>query len=282
MRIGWRIASIATFVLLAWFASVTVATAQDEVLMPDQSAAKAKQIIQQGIDALGGQAYLNVHDITYTGQLSAFGHSGDLNGFEKFIDYEQPPFKERQENLPKRNIIEVNNGDKGWVLDRGGVSEAATSDVARFQEDIQIDIDNILRHRIHEPNMIFRYAGGDVVDLKEADWIETRRQRESHDSDRFRSLHSSSDSQDRRHPRSQHAAEEPGDRVLLALSSHRRRSKLLFKSRASAMVLRFTRSSSTRCQYNTNVPDSLFTKESLDERWDKIGKKDKKKQDKAE
>ncbi len=35
-----------------------------------------------------------------------------------------------------------------------------------------------------------------------------------------------------------------------------------------------------KCQYNTSVPDSLFTKESLDDRWDKIGKKDKKKQDK--
>ena len=29
------------------------------------------------------------------------------------------------------------------------------------------------------------------------------------------------------------------------------------------------------CEYNTNISDSLFTKESLDERWAKIGKKQK-------
>ena len=28
-------------------------------------------------------------------------------------------------------------------------------------------------------------------------------------------------------------------------------------------------------EYNTSVPDSLFTKESLDERWEKVGKKEK-------
>ena len=28
-----------------------------------------------------------------------------------------------------------------------------------------------------------------------------------------------------------------------------------------------------KCDYNTNLSDSLFTKESLDERWQKVGKK---------
>jgi hypothetical protein len=37
-----------------------------------------------------------------------------------------------------------------------------------------------------------------------------------------------------------------------------------------------------KCEYNTNLSDSLFTKESLDERWAKVGKKpkDKKSKDK--
>ena len=144
--------------------------AQD--LMPEQSAAKAKEILQQAIQGLGGSAYLDIHDVTCTGRLSQFGHTGELNGFETFVDYTVPPFKDRNENLPKRNIISVMNGDKGWELDRGGVSDASGADVAQFQEDIKKDIDNILRNRIHEPNMIFRYAGPDIVDLQEADWVE--------------------------------------------------------------------------------------------------------------
>jgi hypothetical protein len=36
------------------------------------------------------------------------------------------------------------------------------------------------------------------------------------------------------------------------------------------------------CQYNTNLPDSLFTRESLDERWEKIGKKEREKEKKQD
>src|SRR6202789_2444252 len=63
------------------------ALAQDDtVLLPEQSAAKAKAILQQAIDGLGGPAYLNVHDVTCQGRISQFGHSGELNGFGHFVD----------------------------------------------------------------------------------------------------------------------------------------------------------------------------------------------------
>ena len=35
-----------------------------------------------------------------------------------------------------------------------------------------------------------------------------------------------------------------------------------------------------KCKYNTNTPDYLFTKESLDERWQQVGKGTIKKQEK--
>ena len=171
--------------------------AQDgQFLMPEESAAKAKQLLQQAIVALGGNTYLNVHDSTCTGRIGQFDHGGNLNGFGRFIDYEVPPYKERQENLPKRNIIEVYNGDKGWDLDRGGVSEAPRADLVDFQETVKKDLDNILRHRMHEPDMILRYSGEDIVDLKQVDWVELIDRRESHDPDRDRPSYASADSKD--------------------------------------------------------------------------------------
>jgi hypothetical protein len=35
-----------------------------------------------------------------------------------------------------------------------------------------------------------------------------------------------------------------------------------------------------KCEYNTNLSDSLFTKASLDERWEKVGKSARKKAEK--
>src|SRR6202522_450117 len=168
-----RSLAIVVTIALACIVAPTRAVAQEpDVLTPDQSSAKAKQILQQAIAGLGGPAYLNVKDLTLEARLGQFDHSGQLRGYAKIIDITQPPLKDRTENLPKRNIITVRNGDKGWDLDRGGVSEATITDMATYQEDIKKDIDNILRHRIHEPGMIFRYGGLDVVDYEESDWVE--------------------------------------------------------------------------------------------------------------
>ena len=125
MRLNWRGILSVAMLTGACLAGATSAAAQDDqFLMPDQSAAKAAQILGQAVEALGGNAYLSVHDVTCTGRIGQFDHAGEVTGFGKFIDYSQPPFKERQENLPKKNIIQVFNGDKGWDLDRGGVSDA--------------------------------------------------------------------------------------------------------------------------------------------------------------
>jgi len=270
---------IAAILAGAYLAAAPKAAAQEEVLMPEQSAAKAKQLLQQAIDALGGTAYLNVHDVTVTGRLSQFGHSGELMGFETFIDYAIPPFKDRIENLPKRNLIDVRDGDKGWTLDRGGVSQAPHRDIAKFQEDTKTDIDNILRHRIREKDMIFRYGGSDVVDLKESDWVELV------------------DSDDRT------------IRIAIARSSHLPIRKVVDTRDANTRTrseeieyyslyhpidgietpFQITRERNQqkiyqvffdKIQYNTNLSDSLFSRESLEERWAKVGKKSKEKKSK--
>jgi hypothetical protein len=273
--------AVLSFLLGAAWASVSPsAFAQSpQDMMPAESAAKAKEILQQAIQALGGTAYVNLRDATCEGRLSQFGHSGELNGFEKFADYTIPPFKDRTENLPKRNIIEIMNGDKGWTLDRGGVSDASGADLARFQEDTKKDLDYILRSRIKEPNMIFRYAGPDIVDLRPVDWVELV------DSDN-RTI-----------------------RIAISQSTHLPVRKIVDTRDANTRMktdeveyysnyhpisgiqtpFQITRERNhikiyqvffDKCEYNTNLSDSLFTKESLDERWEKVGKSARKKAEK--
>ena len=257
-----------------------LAAQEAPVLMPAQSEAKAKQILQQAIQGLGGSSYLNVRDMTCTGRLSQFGHSGELEGFESFVNYAQPPTKDRTENLPQRNIIQVYNGDKGWTLDRGGVAEAPPTDIAKVEGDTRKDIDNILRHRLQEPGMIVRYAGQDVVDLRQVDWVElvdseNRTIRIAFEQATHLPLRKIVELRD---PETSLKTEEveyysnfhPLDGIQTPFQITRERNRLkiyqvFFES----------------CQYNTGLADSLFTRESLDERWAKIGKKGKdKKKDK--
>jgi hypothetical protein len=261
---------------------VRICAAQDgQFLMPDESAAKAKEILQSAVAALGGSSYLNYHDETCTYRLGNFDHSGQLTGFGKDIDYSIPPTKDRTELLPKRNQITIFNGDKGWVLDRGGVSDAPASDLVEFQANTAMDLDNILHNRLHEPGMVFRYAGPDIVDLSQADWVElvdseNRTYRIAIATGTHLPLRETVEIRD---PRTQMKSEElfifsnyhPIDGIETAFQiTHTRNGIKIYQAFVDT------------CQYNTNLPESLFTKESLDERWEKIGKKEREKEKKQE
>lgn len=278
MRITRQLFLAAIIFAGAWVGGAPSLAAQDsQILMPAQSEAKAKQIIQQGIEALGGAAYLNVRDVTCTGRLSQFSHTGELDGYETFIDYSEPPDKDRTENLPKRNLIQVFNGNQGWQLDRGGVSEAAPTDLIQFQQNLKKDIDNILRHRIHEAGMIFRYGGPDIVDLRQSDWVEmvdsdNRTIRIAFASATHLPIRKIVETRD---PVSRTTTQEteifsnyhPIDGVQTPFQITRDRNGM-----------KIYQVFFDKCQYNTALSDSLFTKESLDERWAKVGKKEIEKQ----
>jgi len=161
-----------------------------ETMMPDQSAAKAKHVLDQLIDALGGQAYLDTRDTDCTGRLAQFEHNGDLSGYTNFRDYWRLPDKNRTEyevkgakggflgvligNIPFKGgtIIELYNGDEGWTMDRSGVSEQPPTNVTDFKEQTKRDIDNVLRFRLKEEGMLFRYGGQDLIDMKPVEWVE--------------------------------------------------------------------------------------------------------------
>ena len=260
-------------------ASSAFAQEQTEVLMPEQSAAKAKELIQKAVQALGGREYLAVRDATCEGRVGSFGHSGDLLGYEKFIDYTKLPDKDRSENLPKRNIIEVKNGDKGWVLDRGGVSEADQTSIAEFQEDIKTDIDNVLRDRWKEPGSILRYLGPDVVDLKEADWIEFV-------DNENRSIRIAFAQATHLPLRKIIVTRDPGTRMrsetIEYYSNYHPIGGVIqpFQVTRERNGQKIYQAFIEECKFNTNPSDSLFSRESLEERWQQVGKKTIKKQEK--
>jgi outer membrane lipoprotein-sorting protein len=141
-------------------------------MMPEEREAKGKQVLNQLITALGGPTYLDIRESNCDGRLAQFGHAGELTGYTNFKVYWRYPDKNRTDFSKKGVIVNVYNGDQGWTLDRGGVSELGATAVADFQEQAKRDINNLLRVRLKEPGMAIRYGGRDVVDLRTVDWVE--------------------------------------------------------------------------------------------------------------
>jgi outer membrane lipoprotein-sorting protein len=158
--------------LLAALPAQPVRAQNPDSMMPEERAAKGKQILDQLITALGGPTYLDIRESNCDGRLAQFGHAGELTGYTPFKVYWRYPDKNRTDFSKKGVIVNVYNGDQGWTLDRGGVTELSSVAVADFQEQAKRDINNLLRVRLKEPGMAIRYGGIDVVDLRTVDWVE--------------------------------------------------------------------------------------------------------------
>ena len=275
MRLTWR-AVLASSVLAVMAALAPVSRAQSpEVLMPEQSAAKAKDLLQQAIVALGGPAYLGVRDADCTGRFALFGHAGELTGYTGFHEFWKLPDKNRTEYSKKGNVVDVYNGNQGWTLDKGGVQEASATAVEDFQEGQKKDMDNLLRFRLKEDGMNFRYGGADIVDLKQVDWVEVvDRDRRTFRLALDRSTHLPVRAMvTTRNPTAGERTEEvsyfsnyhPIAGVQTPFQIERDR-----EGRKIYQVFY------TGCQYNTGLTDDLFTRASLEQRWAQVGSKKKK------
>jgi len=174
----------------AWGRPVVAGPAQE--MLPEQSAAKAKQVLQQVITVLGGQAYLNVRDTQCDGRIAQFGTAGTLMGFSLFRDYWLLPDKNRVEYISKGEhtilgfimgsdellithggaIVTIFSGDQGWTLDKSGVANEPEDVVKDFTDQLKTGMNAMLRKRMNEPGMDVQYAGTDLIDLKEAEWIQ--------------------------------------------------------------------------------------------------------------
>jgi hypothetical protein len=273
---------LAVFVLSSALVSVPHATAQNpDTLMPEQSAAKAKQLLEQLTDAMGGAGYLEVRESDCEGRLSRFGHNGELTGFTNFKDYWLYPDKNRTDYSKKGVIINLYNGDRGWTLDRGGVSELPATSVADFQELAKKDINNLLRLRVKEPGMLFHYGGQDIVDLKTVDWVEITDSeqrtfrlavdRSSHLLVRTMIITEDQTTHERNTETSIYSNFQLMDGVrtplqITSVHDGRRISQVFF----------------TSCKYNPGFPGDFFTKAALEKRFSEVGSKKYKEEKKKE
>jgi hypothetical protein len=261
-------------------------------LMPDQSAAKAKGVLRQVIATLGGSAYLNVRDSDCEGRVAQFGSSGDLMGFTPFRDLWLLPAKDRVEYIAKGEhtvlafllgvddlsishggvLVTVFDGDQGWILDKSGVIDQPEDVSKNFAEQVKSGMNLMLRSRMNEDGVEFRYAGTDIVDLKEVEWIEfTDRdhralrmavEKSTHLPLRWVVENRDPETRERTEIATSYTQFISLDGVLTPLSI-----TLAQNGR------RVTQTYLSSCKYNSNLSPQLFTRASLEQRSAEIAKK---------
>ena len=262
---------IALMALLAAAVLVSGAGAQNpETMMPEASASKAKQILAQMIEAMGGHNYLNFRESQCVGRVSQFGHNNDLTSYLEFKEYWRYPDKNRTDYGKKGNIIDLFTGNDGWTLDHDGVSEEPSEQVFEFQDKLKKDPKHLLRYRLKEEGMAYRYGGADLIDLKPVDWVELQDrdertyriavQRENHLMVRFTVITKDSESGELIEEVTSYANYHPLDGVQTPLQAVRTRNgRRIFQAFYDS------------CIYNPNLAPDFFTKAALERRFDEVG-----------
>src|ERR1700676_2139208 len=97
--------------------------------MDQENARKARALIDQALQALGGQAYLNIHNILQQGRTYSFYHGRPTSNGVQFWRFVEYPDKERLEVTPQRDVAVVYSGEKGYEITYKGAHAIEKKDL---------------------------------------------------------------------------------------------------------------------------------------------------------
>lgn len=133
---------------------------------------KAKQIIDQAIQALGGEAYLNISDMKTEGRAYSFHHGQPNSVGTVFWRFRKFPDKDRIELTKKRDVIQIYSGDKGYEITYKGVRNLEMKDqLEPYLRRRHYSVDLVLRQWLHQPGVALFYEGQKVAAQKETDQV---------------------------------------------------------------------------------------------------------------
>ncbi len=124
-----------------------------------ENASKARALLDQAIQALGGPAFLNIHDKQEEGRTYSFHHGQPTsNGvlFWRFLEY---PNKERIEITKQRDVAYIYTVDKGYEVTYKGPHPIETKDLEDYLRRRRFSLDTLLREWTKDPGLALFYDG---------------------------------------------------------------------------------------------------------------------------
>jgi hypothetical protein len=139
--------------------SQTAPATSPAIPLEQQNAHQARELIDQALQALGGDAYLRAHDLQEQGRTYSFYHGRpSSNGvfFWRFLEY---PDKERIELTPQRDVAYVYVGDKGYELTYKGPRAVEKKDLDDYLRRRKFSLETILRSWVNDPTVALFFDG---------------------------------------------------------------------------------------------------------------------------
>jgi hypothetical protein len=164
-----KLSPILLLLTLVW-ASPRPSGAQDSstpaapaIPVDQANARKAKELIEQAIEALGGQAYLSIRNMQQSGRGYSFHHGRPTSNGVQFWRFVQFPDKERVEVTKERDVATVYTGNKGYEITYKGVHALDQKDCEDYLRRRKFSLETVLRTWVNNPAVALFYEGSAIA-----------------------------------------------------------------------------------------------------------------------
>jgi hypothetical protein len=140
--------------------STSAANANQSIPPADpENARKARALLDQAIQALGGQAFLTIRDMEQEGRTYSFYHGRPTSNGVLFWRFTQYPDKERIEVTKERDVAYLYVGDKGYELTYKGPHPVEKKDLDDYLRRRRLSLETLLRVWANDSSVAFFYDG---------------------------------------------------------------------------------------------------------------------------
>jgi len=154
--------------MLAWPAAPRTQTGDDDAAKNAQQARKALDAMVQ---ALGGQAWLNMKNQVREGHIAAFYHGVPDTGTTEYWDFHQWPDHDRTELTKHRDVVEFYLGREGWEVTYRGKKPMDKELLEDFLRRRDHSIETVIKVWLKDPNTILVYEGKHLAERHLAEQV---------------------------------------------------------------------------------------------------------------
>jgi hypothetical protein len=144
---------------------------------------RGKQLVDEALAALGGDAYLGVRNVTASGRAYSF-YNSQIRGLARVTITDQ--FEEMQPNMDadwlpvSRREVYTDKGDyysvfqngKGWEVTYQGARPLGEEVLDRYRVGVRRDFFYFLRYRLNEPGLYYYHSGVEIIDNEPTNAVE--------------------------------------------------------------------------------------------------------------
>jgi len=149
---------------LAMAAAPAAITAQNGDAVAQKNADQARAALNQMVQALGGELWLNINNVETEGHIAAFFQGNPDLGTTDYFYYHQWPDRDRIELTKHRDDVLFYIGNQGWEVTYRGKKALPKDQVDDFLLRRDYSIETVVKVWLKDPRTILTYEGPHLVE----------------------------------------------------------------------------------------------------------------------